>query len=266
MFVKETVSRGGPEIVYLRSTLLESPHAFTTRAGGFSTLPHTSSLNLARHRGDPDDIVAKNIAYLARAVVRDATPVYADQVHGTDVVLVTERTVRAPRSCDALVSSTPGIAPLVKTADCVPILLECATGEVAAVHSGWRGTADDIAAAAVAFLASMGAKPSEMRAAVGPCIRKCCFEVGSEVAEAFERSAAAAHIGIAEMLRLISDIGGCKYKIDLQGCIVASLKASGLRAENIDVSDDCTCCGVGYYSHRRDKGIRGAQGAIIAPR
>lgn len=90
---------------------------------------------------------------------------------------------------DALVSAQTGLLVGVKTADCVPILLaDPGKRVVAAIHAGWRGTAENIAAAAVRELAvRWKTRPEDLRAAIGPSIGECCYEVGPEVARRFER-------------------------------------------------------------------------------
>jgi YfiH family protein len=116
------------------------------------------------------------------------------QVHGAAVVAVhRDKAIPGERGeADALVSDNPDVAICVRAADCVPILMaDRNTGAVSAVHAGWRGTA---ARAAVAALTAMerefGTHPSNVVAAIGPSIGPCCYEVGSELVDAF---AAAGH-------------------------------------------------------------------------
>jgi YfiH family protein len=90
---------------------------------------------------------------------------------------------------DALITDLAGISVGVKTADCVPILLvDPSIPAVAAIHAGWRGSAENIAAAAVRQMAARWkTRPENLRAAIGPSIGVCCYEVGAEVANRFER-------------------------------------------------------------------------------
>src|SRR5258705_7800938 len=123
-----------------------------------------------------------------------------NQVHGREVVTV-RRQVAAdvlnamqqerPRA-DALVSDATDVALVVRAADCVPLLIgDPRTGAAAAVHAGWRGTAARVAVAAVEALArDFGSRPGDLVVAIGPAIGSCCYEVGSDLVDAF---AAAGH-------------------------------------------------------------------------
>ena len=130
---------------------------------------------------------------LARAVGVDHV-VTVTQVHGAAVTVV-RRGAAVPAAgpeADVLVSDSPDVAIAVRAADCVPLLMsDRVTGAVAAVHAGWRGTA---ARAAVAGLNALGrefgSRPADMVVAIGPSIGPCCYEVGSDLVDAF---AAAGH-------------------------------------------------------------------------
>ncbi len=88
---------------------------------------------------------------------------------------------------DALVSAAPGVTIAVKTADCVPILIaDRKKRVVAAVHAGWRGSAENISGLAVTRLQEQfGSLPEDLSVAVGPSIGACCYEVSPEVAHRF---------------------------------------------------------------------------------
>lgn len=159
----------------LRCRPLEAfaPHQFTTR-----------QLSLASAAG---------YQQLARAVGVDHV-VTVTQVHGAAVTVI-RRGAPVPEAgpeSDVLVSDSPDVAIAVRAADCVPLLMaDQVTGAVAAVHAGWRGTA---ARAAVAGLNALerefGSRPAEVVVAIGPSIGPCCYEVGSDLVDAF---AAAGH-------------------------------------------------------------------------
>jgi YfiH family protein len=136
---------------------------------------------------------------------------------------------------DALLEDRPGSVIAVKTADCMPILLvDDAHRAVAAVHAGWRGTAAHIVAAAVgAMREKFGTDPSGLRAAIGPGIGKCCYEVGPEVAVQFGEQGRA-HISLSDANR-------------------TQLLAAGVTPERIYASNLCTMCLADeFHSFRRD--------------
>lgn len=153
--------------------------ACTTRAGGVSAAPW-DSLNLGTHVGDSPDNVARNRAILAeRLGLAPECFGWLNQVHGTQVVELPEPgSVRA----DAGVTSTPGVACVVMTADCLPVLFcDPSSGRVAAAHAGWRGLADGVLEQTVAHFGN----PAGILAWLGPAIGPKQFEVGPEVRETF---------------------------------------------------------------------------------
>jgi YfiH family protein len=116
------------------------------------------------------------------------------QVHGAAISVISRGTTPTHDrpEADALVSNNPTVAIAVRVADCVPVLLaDRKTGAVGAVHAGWRGTAARAAVAAIdALIGEFGTRPADVIAAIGPSIGPCCYEVGSELVDAF---AAAGH-------------------------------------------------------------------------
>jgi YfiH family protein len=118
----------------------------------------------------------------------------ARQVHGSTVVVIRDGQAGpgVPPEADAFVSNSADVAVAVRVADCVPLLMADRTrAVVAAVHAGWRGTAARAAVAALDALdREFGTKPADVIAAIGPSIGSCCYEVGSELVDAF---AAAGH-------------------------------------------------------------------------
>jgi YfiH family protein len=142
---------------------------------------------------------------------------------------------------DALVSHTPGRIVGIKTADCVPILLaDPATRAVASVHAGWRGTAANIIQRTVsAMSAQWQTRPEDIRAAIGPSIGPCCYEVGEEVAR---------HFGMHSL-----GMGGSgKVHLDLPRENEKQLRAAGVR--DIWISGECTFCAAGrFFSWRREQ-------------
>jgi polyphenol oxidase len=240
---------------FIQSPLLAGfPHGFTTRQGGGSEPPF-DSLNLGGSVGDDPVRVAGNW----RRVVRETGLAFARvrQVHGARAVCLDSATAPALEA-DAVLSRTLGLAACISVADCVPVLLaDPASGAVAAVHAGWRGTIARAAAEAVrALAAEVGAAPERLLAAVGPAIGPCCYEVSPDLAARF-----AAEIGPGVVRR-----SGAPT-LDLWESNAAVLRGAGVAAERIETVRRCTSCERDlFFSHRRDAGRTGRQVAFIAPR
>jgi len=237
-------------------------HGFTTRAGGVSAPPF-DSLNLGGKWGDPPENVRENRRRLLQATRARAVH-FASQVHGAEVALVRgadDPSATAGRRADAVCSDVPDLAVAVLVADCVPaVLVDPRTGAFAAVHAGWRGTVAGVLGATVAAMASaFGARPHDLRAALGPAIGACCFEVGPEVSAAF------AALG-AEVV-LDARPGG-KPHVDLRRAQRLQLERAGLDPAAIDVLDACTRCDPEnrFFSYRRDQGRTGQHVAFVTRR
>jgi YfiH family protein len=151
----------------------------------------------------------------------------------------------------------------VHVADCVPVLVARADGRlVAAVHAGWRGLVAGVIPRTLERLAAAGADlpGCPLVAAIGPCLSRERFEVGPEVAEAFEGAELAPSVSRAR--------AGVRARVDLRHAALLQLRAGGV--ERIDVSDRCTYEDAAeLWSHRRDvtHGARartGRLGAFIA--
>ena len=171
--------------------------AFTDRHDGVSQAPF-AGLNLGAHVGDDPDCVADNRGRVETSL--GLPVVWADQVHGTDVLHVTEEQLATPRTptgavgtADALVTALPGLALGILVADCTPVLLhDETTGLVGAAHAGRKGMTGGVVAALVAAMRDLGAR--DLQAAVGPSICGRCYEVPAllrdEAAQAAPTSAA----------------------------------------------------------------------------
>jgi YfiH family protein len=225
--------------------------AFSTRIGGVSAPPF-DAMNLGRSTEDSPDAVAENRRrFLHRLGLDPERLATAGQVHGARVVEV-HGPGHTP-SCDALWTRTTGLALAVTAADCLPLLLY-APGVVAAAHAGWRGIAADLPARTVDVIRSAaGVHPADMRAALGPCIRGCCYEVGPEVADRFVRKAVTTR--------------GRALHLDLVIAVRDQLLAAGIREEAIVDGSVCTSCEADRcFSHRRDRGRTGRLWGVAALR
>lgn len=186
------------------------------------------------------------------------------QIHSDTVVTLRQQggdQGRAqPVEGDALVTALPGVWIGIRTADCVPILMaDPGKRAIAAVHSGWRGTAAGIAVKALARLTSeFGSRTEDVRVAIGPAIGVCCYEVGPEVAGQFGGAGPVAVTTPAAR-------PGAKPHLDLASTIENQLLAEGVRPEHLSRSKDCTRCGSmeRFHSFRRDGEAAGRMVAAI---
>jgi polyphenol oxidase len=164
--------------------------AVTARDGGVSTGPY-ATLNLSLSVGDDPARVLENRRRLAAALsVSPGDFVFARQVHGAGVQIVGDADRGsgaltlddAIADTDALVTTSPGVVLAILTADCVPIVLhDPVAGVLACVHAGWRGTVAGVCAAAVAAMTSLGSRPSDVIAGLGPAASPDRYQVGPDV-------------------------------------------------------------------------------------
>lgn len=254
------------QLEYLTAEGISAPHCFTTRMGGVST-GHLSSLNIGTSRGDDPANVLENYRILGDAIgFSPENAVLSKQIHSDIVRRVTPADrgaglfAPALSPCDALITDVPGLALVVFTADCTPILLhDPVTGAVGAVHAGWRGTVSAIAGKTVETMArEYGSRPEDIRAAIGPNIGFCHFETDADVPQALLSAFG------TEMEAYIEKKGE-KYHADLKQINAWVLRRAGV--SHIEISDACTVCQCSrYWSHRVTHGERGSQGAIIVCR
>ncbi len=219
---------------------------FGTRLGGVSAAPF-DSLNLGLLTDDQPAAVRENRGRLARALGLEPERIPIGlQVHGGELAFHAEPQKPSPYAepgsalpeVDGHVVTDPGLAPLVFTADCLPVALS-GPGGVAMLHCGWRGLAAGIVARGAEAVRATDA-------AVGPGIGPCCYEVGDEVLGAFSGLGE----GIAEGRML-----------DLSEVAVRLLAEAGV--EKVAVAGLCTSCEVEcFFSHRRDAGRTGRQGSL----
>jgi YfiH family protein len=213
----------------LQSTLL-------TNAGFVHALPE-------RDVTDAELLAALGVVHVAQA----------KQVHGACVVDALEA---ADREADAMVAraSAGRLAVGVRVADCVPVLVaDEATGDVAAIHAGWRGVVAGVVRAGVERL-----KGRSVVAAIGPCIGACCFEVGRDVAEAIAREAPGA--------RVIVHGRADKAYVDLRAAVRGQLRSLGVRDSRIDDVAGCTQHEERFHSFRRDGANSGRMLAAVVTR
>ncbi len=226
--------------------------AQSTRLGGVSEAPY-QSLNLGKSTNDNPEHVIENRNLFFSALGTDMSKVaMSGQVHGTEILLADKPIME--KGFDAIISNTAGLMIAVSTADCTPVLIyDTKNKAIAAIHSGWRGTAANITKKTLLKMnQQFNTKGSDCIAFIGVCIGYNAFEVGSDVAQHFDDS----------VKRV--DLTTQKYFVDLKTANKHQLLQSGLKEENIEISNYCTVKNNDlFFSHRYEKGITGRMMATI---
>jgi YfiH family protein len=223
----------------------------TDRRGGRSGPPY-DSFNLGVHVGDEPGDVAANRARLARELgVPEQGLVWMEQVHGDGVAVVDEPRPDAVPGTDALVTATPGLVLCVLVADCVPVLLaDPVAGVVAAVHAGREGVRLGVVTAALAAMADLGSRPSDVSALLGPAVCGADYEVPAALQ--------------AQVTRVAPDAAARSRRgtpsLDLRAGLDGVLRAAGV-AEVVH-DPRCTVEDRRLFSHRRD-GVTGRQAGVV---
>jgi purine-nucleoside/S-methyl-5'-thioadenosine phosphorylase / adenosine deaminase len=215
-------------------------HAVTTRQGGVSE-GRCESLNVSYSVGDSAENVDENLFRAAESVGTTREDLFAAyQVHGRAVTLVEADTQPRPQ-CDVLITRSTEKTLMLRFADCTPVLLaDPGRGVIGAVHAGWRGSAVRAAGAAVAALGeAFGSNPRDLVVGIGPAIGPCCYEVGDDVATAFE-----------DRPWLFSD-----RRLNLWEANRQALIEAGVPTDQIEVAGLCTQCeSQRFFSHRANAG------------
>jgi polyphenol oxidase len=221
-------------------------HGFFTREGGVSQGVY-ASLNCGFGSSDAPDAVAAN---RARAMTAFGLPAEAlstvYQIHSPNVIEVEEPWAReaAPRA-DAMVTTRPGLALGILTADCAPVLLADRQARVVgAAHAGWRGALTGVLEATVAAMVKHGAKPDTMIAAIGPCIAQRSYEVGPEFPAPF----IAAEPTDAALFQPSARAG--HFMFDLRAFVARRLARAGVREVQAMPNDTCREADR-FFSYRR---------------
>lgn len=259
------------EVLFHISSVLEhgeTIHGFSTRVGGVSEGQFSSlNLRLGGSVMDTRDNLEENYRRFCCAIGADMCGVVpAKQVHEDTVRVVSRADAHgglfAAReyTADALITNETGLALTVYSADCGIFLLhDPVTHSIGAVHAGWRGTALGLPSKAVAEMSRLyGAKPENIRVAVGAGIGPCCFETDEDVPAAMLKAFGS---GASNYWNR----SGEKWMVDLVGINCWQLRKAGVAAEHIDVCGLCTACRSDlYWSHRMMGDRRGVQAAMIA--
>jgi polyphenol oxidase len=232
-----------PEVNRVES--IDAFASFGVRA--YVTTRHFGTLSNAST--EPVSVIMDRWSRLRTEILAARRFATAHQVHGTTVITHIPGWTGWLRgdAADGHIAAQRGTGLAVTVADCVPVFLAHPSGAVAAVHSGWRGTAAGILGVALAQLANLGYAAHDVRVYLGPAICGKCYEVSPDVHH-----------------QLTGQTPDRPTVVDLRALLASQARAAGVRATEILVSERCTRCDNDvYYSHRA--GDAGRQvGAIIA--
>jgi YfiH family protein len=271
-------------------------HGFSTRLGGFSRAYGGNALNLGFTKGDSRAAVERNRAAFLRQLTAVSERgrgndshlwplVTLRQIH-SDIIRFVDSSPESQLAGDGLITATPGLLLGIQTADCLPIILVDPTRRAVGVfHAGWRGTVKRVVEKGVGEMRRrFGSRPRDLKAAIGPGIQGCCYEVGEEVREEFESQFAYAEKLFREveesdpvrekypMLFLTARAPGHsvlpkKIFLNLVEANRQQLLAADVPAKNIDASPRCTNCHTKLlFSYRAEKGKTGRMMGVVAIR
>ena len=263
-------------------------HGFSTRIGGVSTSYGGKSLNLGTLSHDTQENVERNRELFVKAIdaMNDAASPWplaqVQQIHSAIIHRV-DAIPGQTATGDGMITNAPGLLLAIKTADCVPVLIADAKRRVVgAFHAGWRGTVARIVEKGVGEMRrQFGSHPRDLRAGIGPCIRKCCYRVGEELRAEFESQFTYA----GELFEEVFDSNAIHLKypmlflnqrapghgepaleihLDLVAANRHQLEDAGMPPANISVIDGCTACDTRrFFSHRAESGNTGRMMAVI---
>jgi len=241
-------------------------HCFTTRVGGVCTGP-AESLSFAEGPGCAPSGVLENYRIIgAAAGFAVENMVKTHQTHTANIRVTGPadrgKGVLWPRGfadIDGLAADAPGVILTTLHADCAALFfLDPVRKVIALAHAGWRGTLGGIARAAIDSMVSLGARPADILAAIGPHIGDCCFEVGADVARAFRDK------GFGASVRPAADTFNDKFYVDLARVNCDIMMKTGIPPEHIEVCGLCTKCRPDlFFSHRYSGRERGEMAGFL---
>lgn len=273
-------------------------HGFSTRAGGSSRVYRQGDLNLGFTKDDSRAAVERNRAEFLRslgAVSRSRRGsqrgaklwpmITLRQVH-SDIIRCVDSIPDEPLPGDGLITVMPGVLLAIQTADCLPVIMvDTKRHAVGVFHAGWRGTVKRIVEKGVGeMVRCFGSRPKDMKAAIGPGIQGCCYEVGEEVRTKFESQFSYG----ASLFREVKESDPVREKypllfltarapghsdlpkkifLDLVEANRQQLIAAGVPKKNVETSTLCTNCHPELlFSYRAEKGKTGRMMAVAGIR
>lgn len=253
---RELIFKNENEVKFFTSDSLNNiknvRHFFSTRIGGISE-GYYSNMNLGIYTSDRRENVDDNFKKIIKCAGMSMDKlVYLKQVHGDNFYVVDENNYSniIGSEGDALITRTKGITIGVFTADCVPIILVDSKKDIIAViHAGWKGTKLRIVEKILNYLINtLGARPQDIFAAIGPSIGHCCFEVQWDVAKNFKHKLQSYN----------------NWYVDLGQENIDQIINYGIPIEAIEGGNICTMCDKElFFSYRRDNGYTGRLGTFI---
>lgn len=274
-------------------------HGFSMRTGGFSSAYGKHDLNLGFTKDDSRKTVERNRAAFLQnlgAINHQQRGSHGSgnsfrplvmlrQIH-SDIIHRVDSVPEQLLAGDGLITATPGLLLAIQTADCLPVILvDTKSRAVGVFHAGWRGTVQRIVEKGVGeMIRSFGSKPHHIKAAIGPGIRGCCYEVGEEVRTKFESQFVYADSLFREikesdpvrekypLLFLTARAPGHselpkKIFLDLVEANRQQLLATGVPKKNIESSALCTNCNPTLlFSYRAEKGKTGRMMGVVGIR
>jgi YfiH family protein len=276
-------------------------HGFSTRTGGSSRAYGKGDLNLGFTKDDSKAAVERNRTAFLRAIgacgdsrlsLPRAKPrglsgrakldsslwplITLRQIH-SDIIHCVDSIPDAQLAGDGLITATPGLLLAIQTADCIPVILvDTKRHAVGLFHAGWRGTVSRIVEKGVgAMHRHFGTSPRDLKAAIGPGIQGCCYEVGEEVRTKFQSQFAYG----ASLFHEVKDSDPVREKypllfltarapghselpkkifLDLVEANRQQLLSAGVPKKNIESSPQCTNCHSDLlFSYRAERGKTG---------
>jgi polyphenol oxidase len=199
--------------------------------------------------GSPDDFGRNRKTTWPGFTVVELKQTHSDALHFMESVPARRR------AGDALATDRSGMLLVIRTADCLPVLLADETRKVvAAVHAGWRGTSRGILARVVRELgARYGSSPSSLAAVLGPCIGPACYEVGEDVRMSFREAGRGEAPAVFRATKSGGRAAAGKYLLDLRAANRLQLEAEGVRPDAVFDIPLCTHCDDRLLSFRRDR-------------
>lgn len=264
-------------------------HGFSTRQGGWSRVYGGNSLNLGFTSDDSRAAVLRNRQALVSSFGRGRKPGWElatlRQVH-SDLIHLTSRKPQHLPAGDGMITAEAGLLLAVLTADCLPVIVvDPKHRAVGVFHAGWRGTVKRIVQKGVGEMRKhFGSNPAQLRAAIGPGIRNCCYQVGPEVRDTFAAQFAYGSGLFREtkerndiherypLLFLTARAPGHselpkKIFLDLAEANRRQLLDAGIPAKNTSDMGLCTSCKTDlFFSHRAEKGRTGRMMAVVGIR